>query len=157
MGAVKRGIAQSLMGAASSTLRAAAGSAIVDAFEQTFGSVTAEQISAAQSAVPGLGAEPLDYVLQYVLARDWSGRLTANAPPLTLSDMRAAPNLAGLFPSMPVSGSNVITELAAYLSTIPAQVVPGHHLTAAGPVRGTPAMAARDAGRQTVSARPRAL
>jgi hypothetical protein len=99
--------------------------AIVKAYEEIFGSITGQQISEAQTAIQNLPSTAFDYVLRYVLAYDWSGRMNAHEKPMTLNEMRTARNLLEVLPRMPISGSRVVTELAAYLSTYRPNLLPG--------------------------------
>mgnify|MGYP001792441421 CR=1 FL=1 len=88
----------------------ASGAALVTQYERSFGTITAAQMQSA-----GVGSA-LAYVLQHVLGAIWSGAATKGTPPVTVSAMRAARTLRHLFPQMPMDGSDVLTELHAYLA-----------------------------------------
>lgn len=91
-------------------------STIVTDYQTSFGQITTVNIQTAQQACGTDAVQTkLDYVIAYVLGYLWSGQQAANQPPLTYVEMATAPNLTALLPQMPTTGSQVVTDVSAYL------------------------------------------
>lgn len=90
----------------------ATGDALVALFEKDFGDITPAQLTGVKAS------DKLGFVLHHVLGLEWSGRGPDGKPALTVTEMRKAHNLRGLFPQMPFEGAGVLTELHSYLSSI---------------------------------------
>lgn len=88
--------------------------AIVSQYSSTFPPITQEMLSAA-----GVQTR-IDYIIQYVVAQQWSGTLTSKQPPLSLTQMEQARSLSALLPYMPASGANMLSSISQYLSGLSA-------------------------------------
>ncbi|HET7233721.1 MAG TPA: hypothetical protein VFJ16_27170 [Longimicrobium sp.] len=102
------------------TLNAAATSAnaqitsIVQQYIAVYGPITPAMMEAAKVTTM------VDYVVNYVVAQQWSGTLAANQPPLSLQQMAAARDLQSLLPFMPTSGGALLPLITTYLSILTA-------------------------------------
>ena len=81
---------------------------IVTDYQGLYGTITDAQMTAA-----GVTTKQ-DYVISYILGSVWSGKGTS--APLTYSQMSQARNLAALMPKMPMSGTQVLTDVTVYLN-----------------------------------------
>lgn len=86
--------------------------AIVSQYSTTYKPITQEMLSAA-----GVQTH-IDYIIQYVVAQQWSGTLTSKQPPLSLTQMEQARNLSSLLPYVPPSGANLLPAITQYLSLL---------------------------------------
>jgi hypothetical protein len=92
---------------------------IISDYQNVFGTITSQDIAAAQDTCGKFAvSNSQDYVVAYVLGYLWSGQKAVVRPPLTLAKMASAKNLESLLPSMPSSGSQVVTNVAIYLSIL---------------------------------------
>lgn len=88
--------------------------AIVSQYTATYGPITQAMLSAA-----GVQTH-IDYVIQYVVAQQWSGTLTGKQRPLSLQKMEQARDLSSLLPYLPPSGANLLPAITGYLSMLSA-------------------------------------
>jgi hypothetical protein len=92
---------------------------IISDYQNVFGAITSQHIATAQEACGKFAvSNRQDYVVAYVLGYLWSGQKAVVRPPLTLARMASAKNLENLLPSMPSSGSQVVTNIAIYLNIL---------------------------------------
>jgi hypothetical protein len=85
---------------------------VVSMYVAYYGPITPAMMAAANMTTP------IDYVIQYVVAQQWSGTAAAGKAPLSLTQLAQASNLAGLLPFMPVSGASLLPEISEYLDTL---------------------------------------
>ncbi len=81
---------------------------IISDYQTTYGPITDAMMTAA-----GVMTKQ-DYVISYIMGSVWSGK--GNNQPVTYSQMAAARNLAALMPNMPISGNQILTDVAVYLN-----------------------------------------
>ena len=93
----------------------AIGQSVVNAYEKTFGAITAEDLRTAATALGYASLGKIDYVMSYIIAYQWSGRKAENLPPLTYSDLTGARDLTSLLNEMPGTGGTVVDAVANYL------------------------------------------
>ncbi|RSD32049.1 hypothetical protein [Vibrio pectenicida] len=91
---------------------------LVDVYEYAFNAITPEKINQANQVVEPYQVTietKLDYVVQYVVGYQWSGRVAQEKPPLNFSQLADAKNLTQLLPDIPSSGAGVLQKFSLYL------------------------------------------
>ena len=92
---------------------------IVSDYQGSFGVITRQDIVTAQVACGRFAVTSQhDFVVLYILGCLWSGHAAVAKPPLSLSRMVSAKDLAALLPAMPPNGSQVVTDVSIYLSIL---------------------------------------
>jgi hypothetical protein len=84
--------------------------AVVTQYVSTYGPITATMLKDAEAPTS------IDYIIQHVVAKLWSGKAAANEPALRMNDLLQARDLSDLLPSIPPSGLNLLPTIATYLS-----------------------------------------
>ena len=82
--------------------------AVVSSYEQTYGRITPNQLDAAKVTTK------IDYVIDYQVARVWSGAEETKTPPLRLATANLS-DLEALLPFMPSSGRPLLNPISLYL------------------------------------------
>lgn len=85
--------------------------AVVSSYEQTYGRITPNQLEAAKVATK------IDYVIDYQVARVWSGADATNTPPLRLASANLS-DLEALLPFLPSSARPLLNPISLYLQKI---------------------------------------
>ncbi|GLT20401.1 hypothetical protein GCM10007938_41850 [Vibrio zhanjiangensis] len=91
---------------------------LVDVYEYAFNPITPEQIDKAHRALESYKITietKLDYVVDFVVAYKWSGRLVQDKRPLPFIGIAQASNLSQILPDIPASGAGVLQKLGLYL------------------------------------------
>jgi hypothetical protein len=92
---------------------------IVSDYQGSFGVISRQDIATAQLACGRFAVTSQhDFVVIYILGCLWSGHAAVAKPPMSLSRMVSAKDLAALLPAMPPNGSQVVTDVSIYLSIL---------------------------------------
>lgn len=97
---------------AAQTAANAQATAVVSQYSGTFTQITPEMMQKANVTTP------IDYIILYVVAQQWSGTSLAKTPPLSLMAMQQARDLRALLPSMPPAGQNMLGSITKYLNAL---------------------------------------
>lgn len=82
--------------------------AVVSSYEQTYGRITPDQLKDANVTTK------IDYVIDYKVARVWSGAIDRKTPPLRLADVDLT-DIESLLPFLPTSARPLLNPITLYL------------------------------------------